>query len=52
MITPGRWLLLLFAALLSGACAPVSALRSDYWQALRQPDGSVFWLDEYRNNFV
>ena len=43
-----RWLPLLLGALLVGACAPAITARSDPWQALRQPDGSVLWLDEYR----
>lgn len=44
-----RWLPLLLAGLLTGACgAPRAHLPTDRWQALRQPDGSVLWLDEYR----
>jgi hypothetical protein len=48
MRTVRCWLpLLLFASLLIGACAQV-APRSDPWHRLRQADGSVLWLDEYR----
>jgi hypothetical protein len=42
-------LLLMLISLLVNACAPVKHGRDDDpWQALRQPDGSVLWLDEYR----
>ncbi|MHB8707913.1 MAG: hypothetical protein ACYC9I_03490 [Desulfuromonadales bacterium] len=42
------WLPLLLAGLLTGACAPRAHMSADSWQALRQPDGSVLWLGEYR----
>lgn len=42
-------LLLMLTSLLVNACAPVNRAREDDpWQTLRQPDGSVLWLDEYR----
>jgi hypothetical protein len=43
-----RWLPLLLAGVLAGACAPVTAPRTDAWHSLRQPDGSALWLGEYR----
>lgn len=43
-----RWLPLLLAGLLAVTCTPTATPRSDPWQPLRQPDGSVLWLDEYR----
>jgi hypothetical protein len=43
-----RWLPLLLAGLLGGACTPAVPPRYDPWQPLRQADGSVLWLDEYR----
>jgi len=43
-----RWLPLLFAGLLAGACSSATPPRHDSWQSMRQPDGSVLWLGEYR----
>lgn len=43
-----RWLPPLLAGLLITACVPASAPRTDSWQALRQADGTVLWLGEYR----
>ena len=39
---------MLLALLLATACAPSPRPQADPWQALRLPDGSVLWLDEYR----
>ena len=42
-------LLLMLISLLVNACAPTNRVQDDDpWQTLRQPDGSVLWLDEYR----
>lgn len=43
-----RWLSLLLAGVLACACTPMTSPRPDPWQGMRQADGSVLWLDEYR----
>lgn len=48
MKTRLSWLPLLLAGLLTGACAPRAHMPADSWQAMRQSDGSVLWLGEYR----
>jgi hypothetical protein len=43
-----RWLPLSLVALLACACTTTAPLHADPWQTLRQPDGNVLWLGEYR----
>lgn len=43
-----RWSLLFVAGLLLTACLPAPTPPADPWLSMRQSDGSVLWLDEYR----